>query len=359
MIIGHGGNIFDAAAQIGCRPTDIIDMSSNINPLGPMKTLVDHLSSRFHTVTRLPDVDARRAVELFAAVHRLKHGNVLAGNGSTEFIYSLPQALTPRKVLILGPTYADYADACSRQGLHVAHRLSAEENEFLPDLQWLQRHAGGFDTVFICNPNNPTGVLIRGEEIAALCRRHPGTCFVVDESYLLFVPDGRHHSLANHLPQNAVVLHSLSKIFRIPGLRVGFLIAAESLVERFRPWMLPWNVNGLAQAAVEFLMQQHREIEAFVGRSSDYVRREREKLFQVLKSRTRAVPYPSETVFFLVRLPDGKTASEVKAALLRHRLLIRDCSNFEGLSQRYIRISVKTTESNQLLAERLTAELNR
>jgi threonine-phosphate decarboxylase len=359
MIIGHGGNIFDAAAQIGCRPADIIDMSSNINPLGPMKTLVDHLSGCFDTITRLPDVDARRVVELFATVHRLKPGNVLAGNGSTEFIYSLPRALTPRKVLILGPTYADYADACSRHGLQVAHRLSEEGNAFLPDLPWLLRCAGDFDTVFICNPNNPTGVLIRGEEMAALCRRHPATRFVVDESYLAFVAGGRHHSLANHLPQNAVVLQSLSKIFRIPGLRVGFLIAAESLVDRFRPWMLPWNVNGLAQAAVEFLMQQHREVEQFVERSSEYVRSERSKLFKVLKSRTQAVPYPSDTVFFLVRLPDGKTASEVKDALLQHRLLIRDCSNFEGLSQRYIRVSVKTAEFNQLLAERLTAELNR
>ena len=188
---------------------------------------------------------------------------------------------------------------------------------------------------------------------------HPNTCFIVDESYLPFVPGGRQHSLVNDLPANAVVLQSLSKIFRIPGLRIGFLIAAEPLVDRFRPWMLPWNVSGLAQAAAAYLMKHQHEVEQFVESSSAYVQKERETLFHALKSRSAVDLFPSETVFFLVKLPSGKTAAEIKEALLKHRVLIRDCSNFRGLSQRYIRISIKTAAANRLLAEILTAELNR
>ena len=359
MITGHGGDIYDAAAQVGCRPADIVDMSSNINPLGPMPALVEHLSGRLDTITRLPDVDARRVIELFAAHNGLRSGNVLAGNGSTQFIYSLPQALASQKVMILGPTYADYADACTRYRLHVEHFLFDEQNGFISDLKLLDDRFGRFDTVFICNPNNPTGVLIPGEELRVLMHRHPNTRFIVDESYLPFVPDGSQHSLITDLPDNVVVLQSLSKIFRIPGLRIGYLIAAEPLVDRFRPWMLPWNINGLAQAAAVFLLRHHRQVDQFVDRCSEYVRQEREKLFHLLKARSKAEPYPSETVFFLVRLPPEYTASAIKAALLKHRLLIRDCSNFQGLSQRYIRISIKTAESNNLLAEILTAALNR
>ena len=217
MIAGHGGDIFDAAAQLGCRPADIVDFSSNINPLGPMKSLVDHLQSMLDTVTRLPDVDARQIVEMFSARHGLQPGNVLAGNGSTQFIYCLPQALAPRRVLILGPTYADYADACSRHGLELEPCYSQRQNGFVPDLHMLDRRAVHCEAVVICNPNNPTGALIPGAEIAALCRRHPHACFVVDESYLPFVPDSRQHSLLGDLPDNCVVLQSLSKIFRIPN----------------------------------------------------------------------------------------------------------------------------------------------
>ena len=359
MITGHGGDIFEAATQIGCRPADIIDMSSNINPLGPMPEMVDHLRGRLDTITRLPSADARQIAALFAARHRLPPGCVIAGNGTTQFIYCLPEALSASRVLILGPTYADYADACSRHALTIEHRLAEESGGFKPDLRWLDAHAGRFDTVFICNPNNPTGVLIDSEDIAGICGRHPGTIFVVDESYLPFVCDGPRRSLTNDLPANAVVLQSLSKIYRIPGLRIGFLAAHEAVTDRIRSWMLPWSVNALAQSAVEFLLDRRRQVEQFVQRSGEYVRAEREKLFQALAERTPAEPYPSETVFVLVRLPAGKTAPQVKAALLQHRLLIRDCSNFRGLSDRYIRVSIKTAESNRLLVEKLGHALRR
>ncbi len=359
MITGHGGDIFDAAEQIGCRPAEIIDKSSNINPLGPMEALEDTLRSHLDALTRLPDVDARQSVERFAARHGLQPGNVLAGNGTTQFIYSLPQALAPRSVLIAGPTYADYADACHRYNLKVEYSLSEEQHGFKPNLTSLERSAGRFDTVFLCNPNNPTGVLIPGEKIADLCRSHPHTRFVVDESYLPFVSQGHWQSLITDLPDNCIVLQSLSKIFRIPGLRIGFLVASEPLVDRFRLSQLPWSVNGLAQAAVTFLMKHEQEVAHYVERSCEYVRSEREQLFQRLKSDTRADLYPSDTVFFLVRIPPATKAGAIKTALLRHRILIRDCSNFQGLSERYIRVSVKTAESNRLLADTLIEELNR
>ena len=359
MISGHGGDIYEAALQLGCQPTEIVDMSSNINPLGPMPELTEHLRSRLEAITRLPDVDAGGIVELFAARHRLEPKNVLAGNGTTQFIYSLPQALAAKNALILGPTYADYADACGRHQLKIEHQLSEKQNGFTPDLEMLDRNADRFDTVFICNPNNPTGGLIPREKIATLCRRHPGTCFVIDESYLPFVAEYHRHSMIYEPPENVVVLQSLSKIFRVPGLRVGFLIAADSLVNRFRSWMLPWNVNGLAQEAVTFLMQHRSAVDEFVKRSSDYVRREREKLIHALIKRTQAKLYPSETVFFLVELPAAKTASGIKTALLQNRLLIRDCSNITGLSKQHIRVSIKTDEFNRQLAERLVELLNR
>ena len=111
MLIGHGGNIFDLAQELRCDPFDIVDMSSNINPLGPLPGLVGFLKENLTAITALPQVDARNTAQVFATRNLLDLAQVIAGNGTTQFIYTMPPALDTRRALILGPTYADYADA--------------------------------------------------------------------------------------------------------------------------------------------------------------------------------------------------------------------------------------------------------
>lgn len=357
MIRGHGGNIHELARICGCRPEEIVDASSNVNPLGPPEGLLEHLAARLFKVCALPEVDAGEVVEAYARHLGVAPEAVLPGNGTTQLIHDLPRALGSRRALIAGPTYADYRDACRVNGVPTDWLLAEASRGFAPDALALERAAGGVDTVFVCNPNNPTGALIPGEALRRLCARRPRVRFVVDESYLPFVPEGGRHSLVRDCPANAVVLQSLSKIYRLPGLRIGFAVGPPSLIRHLAVFALPWSVNALAQEAVAFLLAQPEATTDFAERSRRVLAEERARVTTALEGIPGLRVFPSVTSFLLLALPAGFAAPEVCRRLAAERLLIRDAGNFKGLSSAYVRISLKTPEVNDRLLASLTALL--
>ena len=350
MIVGHGGNIIDIAAQLGCAPEDIIDFSSNVNPLGPIPDLVPHLHENIDKVTILPDAAAQPAIHAFATRNDVDPDRVLAGNGTTQFIYLVPAALKSSRVLILGPTYADYADACRMHRVPFEYLQTDAKAGYSPDLEAIHRAASAADTVFICNPNNPTGTLLKGADILALCRRHPQARFVVDESYLAFVENGEEESLVTGELENCLVLHSMSKIHRLAGLRLGYLVASKATVDAFRPYLQPWSVNGLAQAAAVYLAEKHAEVNQFIDQTRHFIRTEKRGLLEQLKTCSKLTLYPSATLFILGRLSGTLRASDLKTSLLDSKILIRDCANFKGLTPHHFRISLKKNDENKQLA---------
>lgn len=353
MINGHGGNIYDMAQRLGCELSEIIDMSSNVNPLGPPPGLTAFLKKNMDTILALPEVDAKNAVYAFARRYNIDPHLVLAGNGTTQFIYTIPLALESRKVCILGPTYSDYADACVMHNIRYEFLIAEESLGFQPDINRIQKNIEGSDTVFICNPNNPTGVLIPADELEQLCGSHPGTYFVIDESYLPFVHHRDDQSMLGRGLPNVIVLNSMSKIFRVPGLRIGFLISPENIIERFMRYILPWSANSLAQAAVSYLMEQEAETDAFIENTRVFLEAERSRFEKTLVNTSGIKFFPSTTSFILARVFGNHTAHEVLNSLAHDRILIRNCSNFRGLSDRFIRVSLKTQDINTLLAEKL------
>jgi threonine-phosphate decarboxylase len=272
VLNGHGGNIYDIAQRLGCAPCEIIDMSSNVNPLGPPPGLVNFLKENLNVITALPEVDSNLLVLSFADRYGVDPATVLAGNGSTQFIYSIPLALGTKRALIIGPTYADYADACSMQNIHFEYFIAQESQGFKADINLIKKQVKGFDTVFICNPNNPTGTLYSGAEIESLCRARPDTYFVIDESYLPFVTSGDHESMIGRSLSNVIILNSMSKIFRISGLRIGLIIASRNIIKRLTRYSLPWSVNALAQLAVHYLMEHKAEVNAFIDRTRELIK---------------------------------------------------------------------------------------
>ena len=356
MIGGHGGNIHDLARRLGCRPADIVDLSSNVNPLGPPPGLTDYLSRHMDVIGTLPEVDNQGIIQDYAGMLGVPPDGVLAGNGSTQFIYTIPGVLKVKKALIVGPTYSDYADACRLHEVPFTFHLCREEQEFQPDIDRIEKNMAGADAVFICNPNNPTGALIPAQRLKRLCLRNPNVRFIVDESYLPFVSGGETNSLVACGLQNVLVLLSISKIYRIPGLRIGFLVAAPATIAAFAECMWPWSVNSLGQAAVRFLTAAGPALGAFVAETRSYLDQQRQELRQRLHPIPGLKLFPSTTSFMLIRLPEGLPAATVFSQLAKERILIRNCSNFQGLSDRFIRISPKGPEANRRVTERL-AEL--
>ena len=181
MITGHGGNIYDLAEKNNCRPDQIIDMSSNLNPLGPPPGLFEFLIKNIFVVKTLPDAGATILAERFQKTHGIDKGRVIAGNGTTEFIYSIPKALNIKKALILGPTYSDYEDACLMNRTDCSILTAEASNRFHHDPDRIACKAEKADMVFICNPNNPTGTLISSETLRKICLSLPNTLFVIDD----------------------------------------------------------------------------------------------------------------------------------------------------------------------------------
>ncbi len=353
MIGGHGGNIYQLAQRLKCRPSDISDMSANVNPLGPIPALLDHLKDGISAIAALPEVDAGSIVNAFSRFYDINPRQVMAGNGTTELIYLIPRALGVKKALVVGPTYSDYRDACTMNQVACDHLICREEDDFVPDMQTIRNAATTADLVFLCNPNNPTGALVACPDVDALCRSLPDTVFVIDESYLPFAPAPADSTMIGSDLPNVMVLNSMSKAFRIPGLRIGFVKAPGPLMQALSPLSLPWSVNSLAQAAVQWLMDRPEQVEPFLSSTRNILEQEKRRIEEYIHKKSGARCFPSATSFVLIRLPDGLNAQTVWRHMADNRILIRDCTNFTGLSDAFIRISLKSEAENRRATELL------
>ena len=332
MIDGHGDDGWKFAAAMRA------DFSSNVYYGSLDAGLRVHLRAVIDRVTHYPEAGALSLQVEAAAAYGVHRGSVLVTNGATEAIYLIAQAFRSMPVTIVGPTFAEYADACVIQGMEV-RRVLWEELLASAEVKGL---------VFICNPNNPTGKALAAEELAGLADRWPAAVFVVDESYIDFtVATG---SVLGARRPNMLVLRSLTKSCRIPGLRVGFLIGAEAVVARVAVFSMPWSVNRLAIEAGLFIFR-HREdfvvpVAALLAATAEW-RRE-------LAEATGWRVGNTDTHYFLIETPLAFTAAQLKLHLVsRYGLLVRDAANFKGLGPQHLRVACEGFEQNRLLTEAL------
>ncbi len=352
MIIGHGGNIKELAETLGCAVDDIIDMSSNLNPLGPPETIEKVIADNLVKIRSLPEPDALTMRKGFADFNGIDQTNVVAGNGTTWFIYTIPKALASQKVILAGPTYSDYKDACRMHKIDFQHCIAKESNQFDLDMDEVSRMAETADTIFICNPNNPTGSIILREKLEYLIQKHENTVFIVDESYLPFVDYANEYSLVSKTGyENLIVLSSMSKIFRIPGLRTGFLSGAQGLCQKIMAFYQPWSVNSLAQAVIEHLFDYPERIEPFFRKTRTYIKEEKRVFLENFEDTKGINFFKTSTYFILAKLTNGVSSKDFCEKMGRNKILIRDCSNFVGLSDKYIRVSLKERQINEHLAK--------
>ncbi len=341
--IGHGGNVLAVARNLGCAPADLIDLSSNLAPFGLAPGVKEELLARLEQIAYLPETGSETLCACLAAKYHRKLEGVLAANGTTEFIFALPAVLRPRVAVIVTPSYGDYHLACDWAGVPVTEFALERAADFVPDLSRLAAMLTGGELVFLCNPNNPTGGLVPSRGLYDLVKSRRKTLFLVDEAYLPFTGE---ESLLDLAPlDNLLVLASYSKIFCIPGLRLGLLTATPSLLARLRDRRRPWGVNRLAQVAGEYLCRQG---DAYVAGIAAYVARERPAVAAQLAGLPGVEVVPGRANFLLCRLAPGKPdAGVLYHRLLQHRIIIRNCANFTGLDDRYFRLCLKDPVTNR------------
>jgi threonine-phosphate decarboxylase len=352
----HGGNIFDIARQLGMEPSDIIDFSASINPLGLSLMVRKSIICALDSLVHYPDNTHRELKQALAAYHGLSPANIVVANGSTEIIYHLPAMLHGTRALIISPSFNEYVRALGQQHWEVHHFTLKPDSNFSIDLESLKQTLNeGFDALYLCNPGNPNGTLYTLksiEQIYSLCIAS-GTFLVLDEAFMDFCEDS---SAKRDIVKgdNGIVLRSMTKFFGIPGLRLGYALSSSTIADRLDAMGGPWSVNTMALAAGVAALQDYEHNHLSV----EYIRQERRNFFVSLSELKQLKVYPSSANFILAEITSSMTAMELRDRLLHHRMLIRDCTNFMGLSPKFFRIAVRTTEENERLLEALKRILN-
>ncbi len=345
----HGGIDPAELDRLGLDAGQILDFSVNINPFGPAPEVRAVLANV--ALDNYPDPEAR-SLRRALAEQENSPSRILAGNGASELIWLVALTfLGPGiKVLVIGPTYSEYARAAALLGAPVTTWLACQDDDFAthPAHVLVMLPRSNPRLVFLCNPNNPTGALLEPDEIAFWARKFPQTLFVVDEAYLGFVADrGLRFAPRLEFPNakgkqgmdNVLLLRSMTKDLGLAGLRLGYALGSEDVIgwlARARP---PWSVNSMAQAA---------GVEAL--RHPDYYRNCLTMLGQAkadLIAGLRALgykPVPSAMPFFLMPVANG---SAFRLALLKKGILVRDAASF-GLPG-HVRIGTRRPPDNARL----------
>ncbi|MEJ8545537.1 threonine-phosphate decarboxylase CobD [Brevibacillus borstelensis] len=346
---GHGGDLVTAAERFGVSAEAFLDYSANINPLGPPKRVLEALGQSLSAVIRYPDPGHRSFKCALAAHLQLPEASLLPANGAAEAMALAILALQPECVGVVTPCFSEYAQLSRQFGARVVECTGREENGFKPAAEELYRLFQETQLVFVGSPNNPTGILYEPDELLQMAgwTNETDAHLIVDEAFLDFVDQARQFSLADRLERfpRVLLMRSMTKMFAIPGLRLGYAIGHPALIERMRSKQVSWSVNGLALLAGEMCL-----------RESDYeeetrrlIAQERRFLTEGLKTDFGWQTWPGEANFLLVRSPQGINATKLQEEMGRRCILIRSCAMYPGLTARDFRIAVRSRSENERL----------
>jgi threonine-phosphate decarboxylase len=351
----HGGNTLEAAQALGVAAVLLTDFSANINPLGMPDSLKRAMMEQLSLAERYPDVEYRALHAALARHHRVLPEWVIAGNGETELIFSLVHYLAPRKALLLTPGFAEYRRALARVGCEVKDFALEEAKGWQPDEALLEALTPELDCLFLCTPNNPTGLmpdkaLLR--KVADRCKAL-GIALIIDEAFVDFMPD--EEGLIPWLVEypRLYILRSLTKFFAIPGLRLGYLVSADvATVKTIRREREPWTINAFAALAGEVILEDKAYIEA----THLWLRVEQPRLFSLLDALPGITVWPPAANYIFLRC--DVAGLDLQQALLTAHVLIRHCKNYPGLDERFYRVAVRSARENDLLIAALSAVLS-
>lgn len=361
---GHGGDLLTAGELYGKSPREWIDFSSNIYPYGPppvVKQVIGEAleEAEMPVFSSYPDPVSRQLKQAIGHFHGISPQMVLPGNGAAELIDLIIQSLKPRRVGVISPAFAEYSGCAEKRGIPVDHLITAWEQDFEPEMEELLSLMKRVDLLFIGFPNNPTGHLLPSGkmcELIAMARRFQ-TTFVVDEAFIDFVENGETRSLIpfTHTEPHLVLVRSMTKFFSLAGLRLGYILAHESMIARIKALQVPWSVNGLAQK-VGCAVLQDDVYQAHDRQVKDWLRKERALMIREIGRLRGFRLYPGLANYLLVRITAPNpvhTVTELQSRLAEKGLLIRSCSNYKGLDHTFFRTAIKKTGQNRQLLSAL------
>ena len=363
----HGGNIYKIFREKNIDK--ILEYSSNINPYGLPENLKKEIFEKLFVLERYPDPDYIELREKIAEKNNLNIENIIVGNGATEIIFLFMKILSPKKVLIVSPTFGEYeraikASTLANDSLEINYFELKEAENFVLNIKNLETELeNNYDLLILCNPNNPTGQFLKLkklEEILKICEQK-NTKLFVDEAFVEFVEDWENESIINSKEnkENLFVIRAFTKFFAIPGLRLGYGICFNNnLLKKMLEKKEPWSVNNIADLVGKTVLDD----ENYIQKTKEWIKDQKKYMYENLNKIEGLRAYKTEVNFILLKIEDnllekGLDVKNLRKKMLEKGILIRDASNFIYLNKHYFRLAIKDKLNNEKVIETLTSIL--
>lgn len=342
----HGGDIYKYDDKL-------LDFSANINPLGMPESAKNAIIDGINKYQTYPDHSSRKLRNSLSEFYGFDSNKIVCGNGAADLIFRICLALRPQKVLVTSPTFSEYEEAVLISGGKVHNHLLRESENFDVTLEILESIDEDTDMVFLCSPNNPTGQAIDLNIIEAVLDKLQGNkgILVLDQCFVHFMVEEDKYFAINLLKKydNLIILGAFTKIFAMAGLRLGYaLFGSEDNASKIENTLQPWAVSTVASEAGCAALNKD-----FIKETKDYVKYQREFLFQHLSDLGIKV-FKSQANYMLIKVDEKFDDGDLADVAIKHRILIRKCSNFKGLSPSFFRIAVRTEAENTTLIDVLS-----
>ncbi|ARI78560.1 threonine-phosphate decarboxylase CobD [Halobacillus mangrovi] len=347
----HGANPIKLYKEMSAeQPASVVDFSVNTNPLGSPDGLRSHLEKSLEKIHNYPDPDSERLHQRLAKQHEVTQNQVLVGNGASEMIYLLAQLWQGQRVGIVQPTFSEYQKACDAYGCKIYPIMLEEEHQFDLNPSNYRPFLDLIDVLFLCHPNNPTGAVYKPHILQDLIRqcKEKEVVVVIDEAFYDFVADVPFYSPHVIENSNVILLRSLTKMFAIPGLRLGYAVGEPSLIKRMKMYQPTWSVNSFAEEAGLYCLGKSR----FQQQTAEAISVEKRSLFTKLKELGYR-PITTQTNYFLMKDPFHEDTKAMIGFLLRRGVIVRHTYNFLSLEGRFVRVAIKRREENERLLSAL------
>lgn len=348
----HGSDLEKIESIYGINKENIISFSANVNPLGVSPLLRATLSEKIDAITSYPDREYTSLRKCIAAYCNTDYENIIVGNGSTELISLFIQIEHPKKALVIGPTYSEYEREIALGGGTTLYYPLKEKDDFKLDVKdFVSQLDESIDLLVICNPNNPTSSCITRKamrKILDVCKQYD-IYVMVDETYVEFADNMEAIDsvpLTNYY-NNIVILRGTSKFFAAPGLRLGYAITGNrDLIKAINTRKNPWTINSLAVVAGETMFTDT----SYIEQTKQLISAERERCYQALLASPDYKVYKPSGNFLLAKIVNDNLTSEyLFDKAIRQGMMIRDCSTFPFLDNKYIRFCFMNPEDNSRL----------
>lgn len=344
----HGSDLMRIAKRYDRNPEDIIQYASNVNPIGISPLAKQALIDRVDAISAYPDRDYAQLKSSVSGYCGADASQLILGNGVSDLIRLVFKLAGPKKTMVVAPAYSEYSRSAKIAGSEVVSYMLNELDDFEMDVEAFAKELDdSIEMLVICNPNNPTGKSLTREQMDAILNRcvELDIFVMVDETYVEFVTDV---SSVSSIPlikkyDNLIVLRGVSKFFAAPGLRLGYAATSnEDFLEAASNDNIPWNINSYADVARVMFEDTH-----YINLTKSLIQTERNLIFTAMSSRKSIKVYKPSANFILIKLmKEGQTASEVFEYCLEKGFMIRDCTDYEGLGDKYVRFCFMKPEQN-------------